>query len=133
MGNNTTLYKTLIFNSIRFTIVTYRTDGQKNDSCVLYRIAKKVRFGFITSIIQPSPDRNDCVFHVRDVPVNGYLTINVNGTQITCSTVIFGSAEQKHSSFFIRPVDIVEKLAYVFNISSKTFIFFRFPNMLESS
>ncbi len=127
------LFKTIIFNDIRFTNVTSQMHRRQNDSCILYRLAKKIRAGFITTIIQTISNNNDCVIEIRDLPINRYLTIKLNGIQITCNNVMFSNGEQKHSYFFIKPIDIVEKLVHVFDNSSKSFILFRFPNMIESS
>ncbi|CAM4988396.1 unnamed protein product [Rotaria socialis] len=132
-GDAVKLYKTIIHNDRRFTIVTCQTSGNRNDSCILYKIAKKTRVGFITSIIETSSNEKSCVLQVRDVPINRYLTINVNGTKIICSNVMFSKAEQTHSYFFVTLNDIVEKLVHVFDNPSKTFILIRFPNMMESS
>jgi hypothetical protein len=80
-GDTAKLYKTVVHNGRRFTIITSQTSGNRNDSCILYKIAKKVRVGFITSIIHTSSNENSCVLQVRDLPINRYLTINANGTK----------------------------------------------------
>lgn len=127
------LFKRMIFNNIRFTAITYQTHGSRSDSCVLFKLTGKVRVGFIITFIQRTSNTNECIIHIRDAPVNRYLTINLDGVQITCKNVMFSKSEQTHSHFFIKPTDIVEKLVHVFDNSSKTFIFFRYPNMVESS
>ncbi len=127
------LFKTMVFNDIRFTTATYRIDGCHNDSCVLFKLANKIRAGFIITFIQTTSNTNDCIIRIRDLPIDRYLTMNLDGIKITCNNVMFSNSEQKHSYFFIKPTDIIEKLAHVFDDSSKSFILFRFPNMVESS
>ena len=127
------LFKTMIFKNIRFTTITHQSHGNRSDSCVLFKLAGKIRAGFIITFIQTTSNTNDCIIRIRDAPVNRYLTINLDGIQITCNNVMFSNSEQKHSHFFIKPADIVEKLVHVFDNSSKTFILFRYPNMVESS
>ena len=96
-------------------------------------MAKTTRAGFITSIIQTNPDETNCVIQIRDAPINRYLGIYLSGVQLGCSTVMFSNANQKHSSFFVRPTDILEELSYALDNMSNFFILFRFPNMIESS
>ncbi|CAF3847057.1 unnamed protein product [Rotaria sp. Silwood1] len=81
LGNTAKLYKTIVQEGRRFTTVKCQTSGSRNDSCIMYKVAKKFRVGFITSIIQTSSNENSCILQVRDVPINGYLTINTNGTK----------------------------------------------------
>ena len=127
------LFKAMIFNNIRFTTITYQIRGCHGDSCVLFKLARKIRAGFIITFIQTNSSTNDCIIRIRDLPINRYLVMNLDGTQITCNNVMFSNSEQKHSYFFIKPTDIVEKLVHVFDESSKSFVLFRFPNMVESS
>ena len=132
-GNHIALYKSIVFRGIRFTTVTYQTLRRQTDSCVLYKVAAKLRVGFITSIVKTSENYNEYIVQVRDAPLKQYLSINLNGELITCSHVTFSNSQQTNNSFFVRPNNILEKLAYVFDNKSKYFIFFRFPNMIESS
>jgi Leucine-rich repeat (LRR) protein len=127
------LFKTMIFNDIRFTTITYQIHARQNDSCVLFKLAKKIQAGFITSFIQTKSHENNCIIRIRHLPVNRYLTMNLNGISITCNNIMFSNSEQKHSYYFVKPTDIVEKLAHVYDDSSKSFLLFRFPNMVESS
>ena len=79
-GDGVTLYNTLIFNSIRFTVLTQRKNGQKDDSCVLYKLANKIRVGFIISIVRKNSHEDDCIVRIRYVPINKYLSIDLNNT-----------------------------------------------------
>lgn len=133
LGNEIQLYKVVKCNGKQFSIVEHKINGQTNDSCILYTLAKKTRVGFITSIIKTASDRNDCIVQIRDVPVDRYLTINLHGTNITCKNVMFSKSNQRHSYFFIKLADVKEKLLHVYDNSTKCFILFRFPNMMESS
>ena len=92
LGSNIKLYKTIIFRGTRYTTVTYQTRGQKDDSCVLYKMAKTTRAGFITSIIQANPDETNCVIQIRDALINQYLGIYLSGVQLGCSTAMFSNA-----------------------------------------
>lgn len=132
-GDKIELYKIVICNGKRFSIVEHQIESQTNDSCILYTLANKVRVGFIASIIKTTSDRNDCIIQIRDVPINRYLTINLYGTCITCKNVMFSKSEQRHSYFFIKLTDVRERLVHVYDDPSKCFILFRFPNMMESS
>ncbi|CAF1976426.1 unnamed protein product [Rotaria magnacalcarata] len=132
-GKDITLYKTMTFKGVRYTTVMYQTISAKNDSCVMYKLGTKIRIGFIISIIKKLKHEQECIIEIRDVPINRYLSVNINGTNITCSNIMFSSSTQSNSSYFVRPSDMIEKLSYVFDNSLKAFILFRFPNMIESS
>ncbi len=75
---------------------------QTNTVVKLTRLAKKIRAGFVTTIFQTTSNNNDCIIQIRDLPINRYLTINLNGIQITCNNVMFSNGEQKHSYFFYK-------------------------------
>ena len=90
------LFKAMIFNDIRFTTITYQIHGCHGDSCVFFKLARKIRAGFIITFIQTNSSTNDCIIRIRDLPMNRYLVMNLDGTQITCNTVMFSNSEQKH-------------------------------------
>jgi len=77
-------------------------------------------------------DKNDEVlFLIQPAVIEKTLTFSVCKKTYTCENVLFGYFEL--NKFFLRSWrDLKDKLAYV-DISNKSFFFFRFPNLVESS
>jgi hypothetical protein len=67
------------------------------------------------------------------VAIDACLHIQVNGNNVSCKNVLFGNFDANQTYMYIKPQQILEKLVHVFDKQSKKFIFFRFPNFVESS
>ena len=104
------------------------------DSCILFIISNKLRLGFINNIIRVNNTKQySYLYQVQLVVINSYLHINVNGNNVFCKNVLFGNLDSNDMYMYIKPEQICEKLIHVFDKQSKQFIFFRFPNLVESS
>ena len=78
-------------------------------------------------------DQFSYLCHVQPAIINSYLDIKINGNTVLCKDVLFGNLDSLNTHMYIKPEQILEKIIHVFDKQSKQFIFFRLPNLVESS
>ena len=105
-----------------------------NDSCILFIINSKLKLGFIRSVVRINRTKQySYLFQVQLVTINSYLQINLDGKVICNKNVILGNLDSYNTHVYIKPQQIIEKIIHVYDKHLKQFIFFRFPNLVESS
>lgn len=125
------LYRSCHISTVRFTIVSYRIHGQKNDGCALFTLAGKPRIGFIVNIIET--EHKQLLFRIRRISIKNNLRIVMNNKQITCPNVIHGNLDDDGGFVYANQDSIIEKLIYTYDINLRCYVFFRVPNLCESS
>ena len=125
------LYRSCHISTIRFTIVSYRIDGQKSDGCILFTLAGKPAIGFVVNIIET--ERKQLLFRIRRISIKNTLYITMNTKQIKCPNVIHGDLEGDGGFVYAKQDSIIEKLIYTYDAKLRCYIFFRVPNLCESS
>ena len=125
------LYKSCYLSTNRFTTVMHCTTRQKNDSCVLFRLGGKMAIGFIVNIIQT--DEKELLFRINRVWIRDQLRLVINSNSIACSNVYHGNIDSHSEFVYVKPQSVVEKLIHVYDAQLKAYIFFRVPNLCESS
>ena len=128
---NVKLYLSCYFSTIRYTTVAYRTNRQQIDSCILFMLAGKTAIGFIANIIET--DHQQLLFRIHRVSIDNKLYVTMNNKRITCSNVFHGNFDDESSFVYIKPQSIIEKLVHVYDDHLRCYIFFRVPNLCESS
>ncbi|CAF5100421.1 unnamed protein product [Rotaria sp. Silwood1] len=133
-NNKIDLFKTCHIGSNRFTTLSDNKTSTFTDSCILFTINDTLRLGFIRHIIRVNCIKQ-CSYlcQVQLVTIDSYLDININGDVVPCKNVLFGNLDPLNSYVYIKFEEIIEKIIHVFDKQSKRFIFFRFPNLVESS
>lgn len=125
------LYLSCYFSTIRFTTVSYRKHAQPNDSCVLFFLAGEPVVGFITNIIET--DLGQLLFRVHRVSVQDKLYISLQNERITCSNVFHGNLNDENGFLYVKPESIIEKIVHVYDYRRCYYVFYRIPNLCESS
>jgi hypothetical protein len=121
------------FKSASIGTIRYRSyvskEQTRDDSCVLFTKNGHQCIGRILIIVR---DKNqDVLFLIQPAVVEKSLTFSVSRKMYTCPNVFFGHFES--NNFVLHSWrDLNDKLAYVYN-SDRSCIFFRFPNLVESS
>ena len=114
---------------IRYTTINYSKSKVADDSAIIFRIASEIYFGLINSIF--TDEDNDVLFQVWPLSNPKILSITTNGQNIEAPFIQEGTLEREN--YLYVPIgDVVEKCVYWRTTSSKV-IFFRFPNLEESS
>ena len=129
--NEIKLYKSCYLSSNRFTTLMHCMTRQKNDSCVLFTLGGKPAIGFIVNIIYTS--QKDVLFRINRISIKNKLYVIMNNKQITCPNVLHGDLDQSGAFVYVKPQSIIEKLVHVYDKHLKCYIFFRIPNLCESS
>ena len=109
----------------------YRMTRQSNDSCVLFTLAGKLAIGFIANIIRARD--NALLFRISRVSIKDKLHVIMDSKRIASSNVFYGDLDSSNTPVFIRPKLIIEKIVHVYSEQLKCYIFFRIPNLCESS
>ncbi|CAF1661149.1 unnamed protein product [Rotaria magnacalcarata] len=115
----------------RFTVMDYRSSGQKNDSCLLFLQAGKPCIGFIQNIIQVH--RTELILRVCKVKIRDQLCLNFDNNRLSCPNIFYGSIDMQDNIIFIKANAILEKIVHVYHKQLKCYIFCRIPNLLECS
>jgi hypothetical protein len=130
--------KTLFINDLRFSADDFTVLRRSNDACILYK-SKNISYsiGFILCIVH-SIDKNDVYLLLNKVKIVSTAdAVHIQGRDFTCNNVLKGVVVAD-STTIIRPSQITQKLAFrpVLNDDltvSNSFLFFRYPNLKESS
>ncbi|CAF3619678.1 unnamed protein product [Rotaria socialis] len=125
------LFKICYIFTNRFTIIRYRSSGQKDDSCLLFLLGGQPCIGFIQNIIQVR--RVELLLRICKVSVKDQLCLNFNNTKLSCPNIFYGDIDMHNSNVFIKAEAIIEKIIYVYNKQLKCYVFSRIPNLCESS
>ena len=104
---------------------------QEDDSCVLFTLARKPAIGFIANIICTL--QNELIFRIHPIVIKNQLYVIMNSKQIMCPNVLHGDLDPSGAFVYVQPQSIIEKLIYVYDKRLKRYIFFRVPNLCESS
>jgi len=118
-------------STIRFTIITYRADRHHNDSCVLFTLAGEPMVGFIVNIIET--EQKQLLFRIHRISTTKKLHVTINNKRVACPNVIHGNLEDENGFVFIKQDSIIEKLIHTYDTGLRCYIFFRVPNLCESS
>jgi hypothetical protein len=73
----------------------------------------------------------EVVFLIQPAIIEKTLTFSVNKKTYTCKNILFGYLDLK-KFLLLSSRHLKDKLAY-FDNSNNSYIFFRFPNLVESS
>jgi hypothetical protein len=125
------LYKMCHVSTNRFTTVMHSAAHQKNDSCVLFNLAGKQAVGFIVNII--CTRQKELLFRISRVSIKNQLFVALNNKKIPCPNVLHGTLDSFDVHVYVKSQSIVEKLVHVYDKKLKSYIFFRVPNLCESS
>lgn len=125
------LYQSCYVWTVRFTIATYRTNRQRSDSCVLFILAGKPMVGFIVNIVET--EQKQLLFRIHRISISKKLHVTINNKQVTCPNVIHGNLEGDNGFVYIKQDSIIEKLIHIYDARLRSYIFFRIPNLCESS
>ena len=115
---------------IRYTSVDYAKSKVADDSAVLFRLNDELHFGLITSIFTDAD--NDIMLELWPISNATELNIVTNGQNIHVPSIQEGSLETNNNFYYIPINDIIEKCVYWRQKFTKV-VFFRFPNLEESS
>ena len=136
--SNITLYKTLFLNNLRFSADDFYMIQPTNDACVLYKSrANQCKIGFILCIGHLI-DKNEIYFLLNQVNITSAAdTLNLQKKVFKCNNIMQGTI-LPDSTVIIDPSDVIQKLVFrpSYNLTqsrSNTFIFFQYPNVMESS
>lgn len=102
---------------------------RRDDSCVFYTHNNQQRVGRILAIVKEKDQQPQCI--VQPVVVSKKITFTVNRKKYECPNLFYGYF-RANDLLLINWRDLHEKLAYV-RYDDELFIFFRFPNLVESS
>ena len=127
---NIKLFKTCYYFSNRFTVMENCSSGKKNDSCLLFSLAGHPSIGFIQNIIQVR--HRELILRICKVNIKNQLCLTFHKKRILCPNIYYGDIDDS-SSVFIKPEAIIEKIVYVYDKQLKLYVFFRVPNLSESS
>ena len=125
------LYKSCYVSTNRFTTIMYRMTRQSNDSCVLFKLAGKLAIGFIVNIIRARD--NALLFRINRVSIKDKLHVIIDGKPVTCPNVFYGDLDPSNTPVLIRPPLIIEKIVHLYSEQLSCYVFFRIPNLCESS
>ncbi|CAF1397355.1 unnamed protein product [Rotaria magnacalcarata] len=129
--SNIKIFKICYIYTNRFTAMRCCSRGQKNDSCLLFLLAGKPSIGFIQNIIQVRS--HELILRICKVNIKDQLCLNFEKKKILCSNVFYGDIEADNSSVFIKPEAIIEKIVHAYHKQLKCYVFYRVPNLCESS
>ncbi len=121
------------FRSVSIETARYQSyiskEQTRDDSCVLFVKNYQQYIGCILMIIC---DKNgDTLFLIQPAVIGKTLTFSICKKTYTCNNICFGYLDLK-KFLLLSWRDLKEKLAY-FDNSKNSYIFFRFPNLVESS
>jgi hypothetical protein len=122
------------FRSASIGTVRYQSYASKeqtrDDSCVLFVKNDQQYVGRVSMIIR---DKNgETLFLIQPAVIEKTLAFTVNKKTYTCHNILFGYFDL-NKFLLLRWYVLQEKLAYVNNNNNNSYIFFRFPNLVESS
>lgn len=121
------------FRSASIGTVRYQSyissEQTRDDSCVIFVHNDEQKIGRILMI---SRDKNgDTLFLIQPAVIQKALTFSIRRKTYTCNNISFGYFHL--NKFLLVSWRVLkEKLAYVDN-GNNSYIFFRFPNLVESS
>lgn len=125
------LYKSCYVSGRHFKTANFFHNKKIHDSCVLFNVAGETFVGFIMNIMRLVG--NEILFRIQQVSVKDKFHLKMKQKKITCSNVFHGSLNQTSGFLFVQPDAVIEKLVYVYDAKMNAYIFFRVPNLLESS
>jgi len=121
------------FRSASVGTVRYQSyinkERRRDDSCILFIKNGRQYIGRISMIIRDK--KGEVLFLIQPAIIEKTLTFSVCKKTYTCKNVLFGHFDL-NTCFLQSWRDLKDKLAYV-NNSNNSYIFFRFPNLVESS
>ncbi|CAM4767431.1 unnamed protein product [Rotaria magnacalcarata] len=115
---------------VRYTTVDYSNTKVVDDSAVLFQVNDEIHFGLINSIFTDDDDETLVEIWPLSNPKDFYILIN--GKNIDMPSIQEGKLEKNDNFYYVSACDIIEKCVYWRN-KSNDFIFFRYPNLEESS
>ena len=95
-----------------------------------FKLEDEFHFGLITSIF--TDEDNETLFELWPISNAKNLNIVTNGQNIHVPSIQEGTLEKNNNFYYIPLNDIIEKCVYWRKESNKV-IFFRYPNLEESS
>jgi hypothetical protein len=115
---------------IRYTSADYSKGKVADDSAVIFQVQDDIHFGLITSIFVDADD--DILLELWPISKAKNLQITTNGQNIDLPAIQEGILENNNNFYYVPVTDIVEKCVYWRENSNKV-LFFRYPNLEESS
>lgn len=128
---NIRLFKICYVFTNRFTVMQYFASRSQNDSCILFLLAGQPSIGFIQNIIRVRHD--ELILRICKVTIKDQLHITLHNRKLLCPNIFYGDIEIDNNGIFIKPEAIIEKIVYVYNTQLKRYVFFRVPNLCEST
>ena len=125
------LYKSCYISNVRFNSMSDGNKSQSSDCCLLFNLGGKLQIGFINSIIQIHGKK--ALFRMRLVSIKDKVRVKLTNHRIACGNVFYGGIDSFNEFVYITFDDVVEKLIYVYEKKLQSYIFFKVPNLLESS
>jgi len=115
---------------IRYTTVDYSTSKVADDSAVIFKLEDELHFGLIKSIFADEDD--DILLELWPISNAKKLNVVTKIKKIQISSIQEGTLENNNNFYYVPVDDIIEKCVYWRKESNKV-IFFRYPNLEESS
>lgn len=102
---------------------------RRDDSCVFFTHNNQRRVGRILAIVKEKDQQPQCI--IEPVVITRKISFTINRKKYECPNVFYGHF---HSGdrLLVSWRDLHDKLAYALHID-ELFVFFRFPNLVESS
>jgi len=115
---------------IRYTTYNYSKSKVADDSAVLFKVIDEYIFGLINSIF--TDDSNEVLLELWPLSYSKNLHIRTKTKNIDMPSIQEGTLENNNNFYYVSVQDIIEKCVY-WRKKSKQVIFFRYPNLEESS
>lgn len=128
-NKNIRFFSSCKIGNVRFTTMNYSNSKMADDSAILFKQNDEIHFGLIISIF--TDEQNDILLEIWPLSNSNIFRIFVNGQHIDLVSIQEGKLED-NNFYYISINDIVEKCVY-WRTEPDHFIFFRYPNLEESS
>ena len=115
---------------VRYTSMDYSNSKVADDSAVLFKLNDEIHFGLISSIF--ADENDDILLEIWPLSNASHLRVLTNSQQIDLPSIQEGKLENNNNFYYVSIDDIVEKCVYWRNKLNHA-IFFRYPNLEESS
>lgn len=129
-NQNLRFYTSCKIGHIRYTSVDYSKSKVADDSAVIFKLEDEFHFGLITAIF--SDEDNDILLELWPISNAKKLNIVTKLKTIQVPSIQEGTLENNNNFYYVSINDIIEKCVY-WRRESNRVIFFRYPNLEESS
>ena len=123
------LFQVMFIGGTRFATRDCCNGKTHDDSCILYRMNSRAHVGFIEHILMVG---QKIYLKIACVEIKGMLNNHQKQKSFHCKNLMLGNINEQNSSILVPLSDLIEKLVF-FKDSKKSFTFFRFPTLSESS